>query len=177
MKAGITGHTPPGLVSRSNSKVDDDLPSWRFSDLPSLPFEEKALVSSGLPCLCKARGLAWWLRWSRIHLPCGRPGFIPWVGNNPWRRAWQPTPVFFLGQSQGQRSLAGCSPWGGKELDMTEWLSTAQGNLRAHQRCPSSPPLRFKTRTRLCGQLSIHSSSRSSGITAVYGARNTKLMK
>ena len=59
MKAGITpGHTPPGLVSRSNSKVDDDLPSWRFSDLPSLPFEEeKAPVSSGLPCLYKARGL------------------------------------------------------------------------------------------------------------------------
>ena len=28
-----------------------------------------------------------------------------------WRRAWQPTPVFFLGESHGQRSLAGYSPW------------------------------------------------------------------
>ena len=58
MKAGMTGHTPPGLVSKSNSRMDDDLPSWRFSDLPSLLFEEqKVPVSSGLPCLCKARGL------------------------------------------------------------------------------------------------------------------------
>ena len=29
----------------------------------------------------------------------------------PWKRKWQPTPVFLLGESHGQRSLAGCSPW------------------------------------------------------------------
>ena len=34
----------------------------------------------------------------------------PWVGKIPWRRAWQPTPVFLPGESQGQRSLAGYSP-------------------------------------------------------------------
>ena len=34
-----------------------------------------------------------------IHLQCGRPGFDPWVGKIPWRRAWQPTPVFLLGES------------------------------------------------------------------------------
>ena len=33
----------------------------------------------------------------------------------PWGREWQPTPVFFPGGSHGQRSLAGYSPWGGKE--------------------------------------------------------------
>ena len=33
------------------------------------------------------------------------------------------TPVFLPGESHGQRSLAGYSPWGRKELDMTEWLS------------------------------------------------------
>ena len=37
-----------------------------------------------------------------------------------WRRKWQPTAVFLLGESHGQRSLAGYSPWGCKELDMTE---------------------------------------------------------
>ena len=31
-----------------------------------------------------------------------------------WRRKWHPTPVFLPGESQGQRSLAGCSPCGGK---------------------------------------------------------------
>ena len=38
----------------------------------------------------------------------------------PWRRAWQPSLVFSPGESQVQRILAGYSPWGRKELDMTE---------------------------------------------------------
>ena len=43
----------------------------------------------------------------------GDSGFIP-VGKIPWSRKWQPTPVFLPGRSHGQRSLAGCSPQGGK---------------------------------------------------------------
>ena len=39
-----------------------------------------------------------------------RRGFRLWVGTVPWRRAWQPTPVFLPGESHGQRSLAGYSP-------------------------------------------------------------------
>ena len=46
--------------------------------------------------------------------------FDPWVGKIPWRRAWQPTPVFLTGESLGQRSLVGYRPWGHKELDVTE---------------------------------------------------------
>ena len=38
--------------------------------------------------------------------------FNPWVRKILWRRAWQPTPVFLPGESQGQRSLAGYSPRG-----------------------------------------------------------------
>ena len=49
-----------------------------------------------------------------------RPWFDPWVGKIPWRRVWPPTPVSLPGESNGQRSLAGYSPWGRKELDMTE---------------------------------------------------------
>ena len=37
-----------------------------------------------------------------------------------WGRKWQSTPVFLPGESHGQRSLVGCSPWGRIELDMTE---------------------------------------------------------
>ena len=37
-------------------------------------------------------------------------GFNPWVGRIPWRRAWQPTPIFLPGEFHGQRSLAGYSP-------------------------------------------------------------------
>ena len=46
-----------------------------------------------------------------------------WVGKIPWRRAGQPTPVFFPGESHGQRSLVGYSPWGHKESDTTERLT------------------------------------------------------
>ena len=36
--------------------------------------------------------------------------FDSWVGKTPWRRAWQPTPVFLPGESHGQRSLVGYRP-------------------------------------------------------------------
>ena len=49
-----------------------------------------------------------------------RHEFDPWVGKIPWTRAWQPTPVSLPGESHGQRSLTGYSPWGHKELDTTE---------------------------------------------------------
>ena len=39
-----------------------------------------------------------------------------------WRRQWHPTPVLLPGISHGWRSLVGCSPWGCKESDTTEWL-------------------------------------------------------
>ena len=42
---------------------------------------------------------------------------------DPWRRAWQPTPVFLPGEFHGQRSLAGYSPWDCEELDTTKQLS------------------------------------------------------
>ena len=43
-----------------------------------------------------------------------------WVGGTPWRRAWQPTPVFLPAESHGQKSLAGYSPQGRRESDMAE---------------------------------------------------------
>ena len=46
--------------------------------------------------------------------------FGPWVRKIPWRRARQPTSVFLPGESHGQKSLMGYSPWGCKESDMTE---------------------------------------------------------
>ena len=44
------------------------------------------------------------------------PRFNPWGEKMPWRRKWQPTPVFLPGEFQGQRSLAGSSPWGRKRV-------------------------------------------------------------
>ena len=47
----------------------------------------------------------------------GDTGFDPWVRKIPWRRKWQPTPVFLPGKSHRQRSLAVYSPRGRKESD------------------------------------------------------------
>ena len=52
--------------------------------------------------------------------------FDPCVGKIPWRRAWQPTPVFLPGEFHRQRSLAGYSPLDCKELDTTEVIACTQ---------------------------------------------------
>ena len=52
----------------------------------------------------------------RICMQCGRLWFSLWVRVIPWRRKWQPTPVYLPGKSHGQRSLAGYSPWGHKRV-------------------------------------------------------------
>ena len=51
-----------------------------------------------------------------------RPQLNPWVRKIPQRRERLPTPVFWPGESHGQRSLVGYSPWGCKELDTTDGL-------------------------------------------------------
>ena len=63
---------------------------------------------------------------------CRSPGFNPWVGRIPWRREWQPTPLFLAGKSCGQRGLVGYSLWGLKELN-TIWATNT------HPRRPPYP--------------------------------------
>ena len=58
-------------------------------------------------------------------------GLIPGSGRSPGE-GWQPTLVLLPGESQGQRSLVNCSPWGCKESDMIDWLTlchSAFGNF------------------------------------------------
>ena len=64
-------------------------------------------------------GLPWWLSGKESTCQCRRCGFDPWVGEVPWRRKWQPNPVFLPGKFHGQRNLAGHSPWSCKDSDMT----------------------------------------------------------
>ena len=47
-----------------------------------------------------------------------RHRFDPWVRKIPWRRNWQPTPVFLPGEFLGQKSLRSYCPWDLKESDM-----------------------------------------------------------
>ena len=74
-----------------------------------------------------------WLSGKESTCQCRRLGFDPWVRKIPWRRKWQSTPVFFSGKSHGQRSLAGYSPWGHKELDTTQQLSNNDNCIFRYQ--------------------------------------------
>ena len=81
-----------------------------------VPFEQSQAIQEG-GALAEE---CWLLR--QFCLQCGRPGFDPCVGQIPWRRKWQPTPVLLPGNFHGWRSLVGYSPWGRKELHTTEQL-------------------------------------------------------
>ena len=64
---------------------------------------------------------------------CTRHGFHPWIRTIPWRRKWQPTPIFLPGKSHGQRSLAGNTPWGCKQQTMTQrWSVRARARTHTH---------------------------------------------
>ncbi|KAB0377440.1 hypothetical protein FD755_011884 [Muntiacus reevesi] len=83
------------------------------------------------------------LRPHEIVMELSRPEY--WSG-----RGWQPTPVFLPGEFHGQRSLVGYSPWGCKELDMSEQLTLSlshigkyvyhPGGLQNHSRLRTPPP-------------------------------------
>ena len=73
--------------------------------------------------LAKEGQLPWWLSGKESTCLCRRCRFDPLVGKIPWRRKWQPTPEILPGESHGQRSLTGYSPWGHEESDRTEQLN------------------------------------------------------
>ena len=94
------------VSSRSPSPTFQSLASLRLSlGLKDLHYAFRGTSGKEPTCQCRR---------------CKRLRFDPWVGKIPWRRAWQPTPVFLPGESHGQRGLAGYGPLGRKGSDTTE---------------------------------------------------------
>ena len=75
---------------------------------------------------------------------CKRHRFNPWAGNIPWRRKWQPIPVFLPGKFHGQRSLVGCSPW---------------AHRVAHRAC---------VRARVCTHTHLHTGNQFSSVAQLF---------
>ena len=100
---------PCGLQPMRLQRVGHDWATDTFTSLSVLHFTGKELV-------CQFRRLK-------------RCRFDSWIGSIPWGRTWQPTPVFLPGESHAQRSLAGNSPWGHTESDMTEVTYHAHRHL------------------------------------------------
>ena len=60
--------------------------------------------------------LPWWLRQERVPLQCRRLRFDPWVRKIPWKRAWQPTPVFLPGESPWAEEPGGLQSMGSQRV-------------------------------------------------------------
>ena len=97
--------------------VSDTVRSWIcnfwFKFLPS------CLSHKLMQCKVESRGFPCGSVIKKSAGQCRRPEFYPWVGKKPWRRKWQPTPVFLPGKSLGKRRLVNYSPWVCKNSGMT----------------------------------------------------------
>ena len=146
-----------------------------FSDL----ILNRSVLATEIACLSSwkrdelwASGLPRWLRGEEFTCQCRRCrrcGLDPWVGKIPWRRKWQPTPVFLPGESHGQKNLADYSPWGHKsqtqpsdsshtpelvELGSLQASSASAGcsGMPVLQPCTSFPATQFPRPFCFCSQ-------------------------
>ena len=87
---------------------------------PSIPSQLLPLVAKTLKKLLQGRRRASLVAKTVKNLPVMWETWAPWVLKFSWRRAWQPTPVFFPGESHGQGSPVGYSPRGCKKSETTE---------------------------------------------------------
>ena len=103
-----------------NYTITQDLPSWTLLEKPcSCLYSKKQrwtpkVVSFSLVEVEEALTFSRWLSGKESACQSGRHrrwGFDPWVRKIPWRRKWQPTPVYLPGKFYGQRRLVGYSPW------------------------------------------------------------------
>ena len=81
------------------------------------------------------------------------------------RRAWQPIPVFLLRESQGQRSLAGYSPQGGRESDTTEAIEHACTCVHTYLRFQQMKVVFFQ------GHMKLHKNSTYSWLKKIIIVR------
>ena len=108
----------PQTTFRENSRALTCLPFW-----PALPpaFHRRMQTCQGEKG--GARGFPGGSDGGESACNVGDQGSIPGWGRSPWRREWQPIPVFLPGEFHEERSVAGYSPWGCKESDTTERLT------------------------------------------------------
>ena len=120
LTSGLASQSCRFLVTRVGRVIPQTTPSLTIADLlKPVPLAPSVLnpVRWGFPCGTSGKESACQCR------RCKRHGFNPWVRKIPWRKKWQPTPVFLPGETH-QRSPAGYSPWGRKESDTTEGSPT-----------------------------------------------------
>ena len=93
------------------------LPSWVHSFFHNVPFSKYSLSIYYM-------GLPWRLSGKESAFQCRRCRFNPWIRKMPWRRKWQPSPIFLPGKSHGQRSWWVSVHGVSKESDTTKQLNS-----------------------------------------------------
>ena len=97
-------------------------------------------------------GLPRWLSgFKKTRCQCKRHKrlrFDLWIRKIPWRRAWQPIPVFLHGESHGLRSLVVYSPWGCRVRH--DWNDLASTHACIPSLCPFQRRRKWKERLQLC---------------------------
>ena len=76
-------------------------------------------------------GLSWWLSSKESTCQCRRLQFDPWVGKIPWRRKWQPTPVFLPWESQGRGAWWAAIYGVAQSWTWLKWLSSSSWPLKS----------------------------------------------
>ena len=107
--------SPPAPLSMESYRQEywSGLPFPSLGDLPDpgIKTRSPALRVDSLPFEPPGKPMAQWQRSCLLMQECRRHRFNLWFGKIPWRRKWQPIPVFLPGKSHGQKSLVGYSPW------------------------------------------------------------------
>ena len=85
------------------------------NNIQPLDGQEQSVTAQGLPRWPRGKESAYQFRRHK------RQGLEPWVGKIPWRRKWQPTPLFLPVESHGQRSLVSYNPWSHRVRHNSAW--------------------------------------------------------
>ena len=113
-----------------------------FSDTISANLHNTATTVPILSIRKQIQGLPRWCSGEESACQCRRwkrRGFDPWVGKIPWKRKWQPTPVFLPGESHALRSLADYSHRVVKSWTwVSNWVHTHKQRFKGHINCPWS---------------------------------------
>ena len=107
-----------------NKSWQYNAPSWTHHPAPTFINSWPILFSCSICSPCSLPGFPGGSVVKKICLPVWEMQIRPWIGKIPWRRKWQPTPVFLPGKFHGQRFLAGYSLWGRKSWTrLSNWTT------------------------------------------------------
>ena len=102
------------LLSTNNSLLDKQMRKIKHVDFTVWWNRHTSINAQVIVYYWTSARSGWWLGGKESACQCRRCGFDPWVGKILWKGKLQPIPVFLPGKFNGQRSLAGYSPWGCK---------------------------------------------------------------